>query len=84
MQTKINVVGTFADVGFNVHKPILEDNQGCIKVVQKNKINPCSKHTNIKCEVKDFQKKVMVDIQYCSMKEMVTEILIWPLSNDHH
>lgn len=61
-----------------------EDNQSCIKMFDNQKISNRTKHIDIKFHfVKDIiNQKKMINLEYCSSKEMIADMLTKPLSNE--
>lgn len=77
-QEAIWICQLFVDIGIDMSKPIpiFEDNQGCIKLTQSERVNPRTKHINVKYHLlRDNQEQGVIDIQYCPSEEMTADEL---------
>ncbi|XP_040198473.1 secreted RxLR effector protein 161-like [Rana temporaria] len=65
--------------------PIYEDNQGCIALAQTERINPRTKHIDVRYHfLRDLQEQGQMDLQYCPTEEMLADILTKPLPAKRH
>ncbi|XP_055920903.1 uncharacterized protein LOC129952370 [Eupeodes corollae] len=61
---------------------IYEDNQSCLKLLDSEKINPRTKHIDVKYYfLRDIKESKEVKFIYCPTEEMVADILTKPLQN---
>lgn len=76
----------FADFGIQIGSSIFfEDNQSCIALVNDLKINPRTKHIDVRYHhVRELHQKGDIDIKYCPTEEMIADILTKPLSHIKH
>lgn len=59
---------------------VFEDNQSCLKILQDEKVNPRSKHIDVKYYfVRDLCQSGAVVYEYCPTESMVADILTKPL-----
>ena len=65
--------------------PIYEDNQGCIALAQTERINPRTKHIDVRYHfLRDLQEQGQMDLRYCPTEEMLADILTKPLPAKRH
>lgn len=58
-----------------------EDNQSCLKILSEDKINPRTKHIDVKFHyVRELFKKEVFSFVYCPTENMVADILTKPLA----
>lgn len=59
---------------------IFEDNQGCIKLACNTRINPKTKHIDVKYHhLRDLIENEIIKFEYCESKQMIADILTKPL-----
>ena len=72
-----------SDLGLNQTQPtiMLEDNQACIKMVEKESLSQRTKHIDIKYHfIKDEQKNGVIKLNYIKSEEHIADMLTKPLA----
>ncbi|KAG5873988.1 Copia protein, partial [Gonioctena quinquepunctata] len=68
------------DFGEVIEIKMFEDNQSCIKMLDSERINDRTKHIDTKYNyAKEMKKKNEIFFEYCSINEMVADLLTKPL-----
>lgn len=64
---------------------ILEDNQGCIKMVESNRLSSRTKHIDISHHfLRDLQEEKVINMIYCPTEQMTADLLTKPLTRERH
>lgn len=76
-----------SDLGMPQEGPIkiYEDNQGCLALAQTERVNPRTKHIDVKHHfLRDLQEQGLIELNYCPTEDMTADILTKPLVRERH
>lgn len=64
---------------------IFEDNEGGLALTHKERVNPRTKHTNVKFHfLRDLQGQGLPDLQHCPTEDIIVDIFTKPLTAERH
>uniref|UniRef100_A0A5S6Q1Y2 Reverse transcriptase Ty1/copia-type domain-containing protein n=1 Tax=Trichuris muris TaxID=70415 RepID=A0A5S6Q1Y2_TRIMR len=62
---------------------IFEDNQGCIRLIDSEKLNDRTKHISVRYHLlKDLRERRIIEVKYCPSHQMMADALTKPVSKE--
>uniref|UniRef100_A0A5S6QQI6 Reverse transcriptase Ty1/copia-type domain-containing protein n=1 Tax=Trichuris muris TaxID=70415 RepID=A0A5S6QQI6_TRIMR len=62
---------------------IFEDNQGCIRLIDSEKLNDRTKHISVRYHLlKDLRERHIIEVKYCPSHQMMADALTKPVSKE--